>query len=377
MTEENPDDRVQSADDVVRELNAALKVVSESGDSHPKVPMKDQPQRETSARAKKQSTRATQPPSPRPTTHPPAAKSGHSERQSERIRPGRLPSYRRSWRIVAASVAAIAAVGVIIATMSEMIRPTIGTERTLIDADRPSSAMRNDREGASSQSAQRQPTQLGSTPPARPNNAPSLSATTTPAATVSPTPGSGRQVPGFHVLFIVPATDFYWPDAGPITRLLTESGCDVDMASWKSRATVLNNSGPAVAIPLLLTDVSPNDYDALIIGGGPGIVRLTESCEEADQAESVTKQMFASGKLVSAFNAGPGVLAKMKLLDNVKATGNPLLHQHVRDKYGVTLASSSVEISGRIITGRDNSSEVISEFVAGILRTLEARGDQP
>ncbi len=87
--------------------------------------------------------------------------------------------------------------------------------------------------------------------------------------------------------------------------------------------------------------------------------------------------MIASGKLVAALNAGPGVLAKMKLLDGVKATGNQVIHQQVHDNYGVTLENSVVEVSGRIITARDNKIEVIEEFVGAILRVLAARRAQP
>ena len=380
MTAENPNDRAQSAEDVIRELDAAHKTVSHSDGSRPPVPIEDSSQQVTSARAKKQAPRAAQKPSPRSTQHPPVARSRLSERPADRGRPGRPPWYRPSFRRVAASFAAISVIGVIIATMSGMFRSPDGSEETLTVAEEPSSAMNKDRKGASLPPGPRQPNPTESTPPGKSNTPPSPTGTTPPsatAATASQAPRSGTPETGFRVLFIVPATDFYWPDVGPVTRLLTESGCRVDMASWKSRATMLNNKESEAKIPLLLTDVSPDDYDALIIGGGPGIFRLIEPCEEADQAESLTKQMFASGRLVAAFNAGPGVLAKMKLLDGVKATGNQLIHQHVRDNYGVTLENSVVEVSGRIITGRDSKSEVIQEFVGAILRVLAARRAQP
>jgi putative intracellular protease/amidase len=282
--------------------------------------------------------------------------------------------------MVIAGVAAVAAVGVLIATMSGLFRFTGGTEETRLVSAPSSSAMKKDPEIASSQPAPRQPNQTGSSPPAKPGNPSPFSGTTPPAATSAtasrPTPG-GKQGSEFRVLFIVPATDFYWSDVGPVTRLLTESGCHVDLASWKSKATVLNSSGPVVPIPLLLTDVRADDYDALIIGGGPGIIRLTEPCDEADQAESIAKQMFASGKIICGLNVGPGVLAKMKLLDGVKATSNPAIQAHVRENYGVTLTNTSVEVSGQFVTGRDNSQGVVQDFADAILSTLNGRRNQP
>lgn len=385
MTAENPNDRVQSADDVVRELDAALRPVKDPTSDSSTAPILAPSPKATSDREKKQTTRATPAPSPRRVLHPPAAKVKGSERHSEWDRPARTVWYRRSWRIVAASVAAVAAAGVLIATMNDLFRSTVGTEVTRT-ASAPSSTAKKDREVESSQLAPRQQDQAGSTLSAKPGNPPTTSVTTQPttsSAASSQPQYAAKQGRRFSVLFVVPATDIYWPDFGPVRRLLTESGCRVDLASWNSKATVVKPSEPNVPdlpdvpIPLLLTDVNPDDYDALIIGGGPGIVRLTDPCEEADQAESIARQMFASGKVICGLSVGPGVLAKMKLLDGVKATGNTVIHQHVRDNYGVTLSSSSVEVSGQFVTGRDNRPEVVVEFAKAIRQALEARSELP
>jgi|GEM_PF-1078097 len=190
------------------------------------------------------------------------------------------------------------------------------------------------------------------------------------SARFAPRDGS-TQTDRHRILFIVPATDFYWQDVSPITQLLRDNGCEVVWASWSSTATVLNNPGQTVRIPVMFNDVNPADYDALIISGGQGLIRLTEENSDADEAERITSHMHKDGKPIIALVTGPAVLAKMKLLNGVKATGVPLINDHVQNQYGVKLSGNSVEVSGQIITGRDNSKQVARQLVVEILQALK------
>ncbi len=80
--------------------------------------------------------------------------------------------------------------------------------------------------------------------------------------------------------------------------------------------------------------------------------------------------MHKARKPIIALVAGPMVLAKMKLLDGVKATGVPPIHNLVRDNYGVELTGNSVEVSGQMITGRDNTEPVVRQLVVEIMQAL-------
>lgn len=186
------------------------------------------------------------------------------------------------------------------------------------------------------------------------------------APPVNPSQTSRRRI-----LFIVPASDFYWPDIGPLTQLLRDNGCEVVWSSWSSKATVLNKPQDTVPNLLLFNDVNTDDYDALIIGGGEGLIPLTKEDDVADEAERITVQMHKARKPIIALVAGPMVLAKMKLLDGVKATGVPPIHNLVRDNYGVELTGNSVEVSGQMITGRDNTEPVVRQLVGEIMQVLE------
>ncbi len=184
-------------------------------------------------------------------------------------------------------------------------------------------------------------------------------------------PNDSRQTGRHRILFMVQARDFYWPHVGPLTQLLRDNDCEVVWISWSSTATVLNNPQDTVRNLLLFNDVNPADYDALIISGGEGLIRLTEKNADADEAERITSQMHKDGKPIIALVAGPAVLAKMKLLDGVRATGVPPIHDLVRNEYGVKLTGNNVEVCGQIITGRDNTEQVVRQLVVEILQTLK------
>jgi len=141
------------------------------------------------------------------------------------------------------------------------------------------------------------------------------------------------------------------------------------LTSWKNSAVSIHKTDEPVPIRVLLSAARSADYDVLIVGGGRGLWELTEDSEDSRDAERLILQMLADGKIVSAFSAGPGVLAKMGLLNNVTATGHELIHEDVRSRFGVTLTDSEVEHSGQIITGRDT--DTLPQFMAELLRVLE------
>ena len=174
-----------------------------------------------------------------------------------------------------------------------------------------------------------------------------------------------------RILYLVPATEIWWPEVAPFKQLHANGKIELTLTSWTNSAVSIHADGEPTQIPLLLSDARADDYDALIVGGGRGLWKLTDNSEESRDAERLIRQMLADGKIISAFSAGPGVLAKMGLLNDVTATGHELIREDVRSRFGVTLTTSEVEHSGQIITGRDPNS--LWKFIAELMRTLEAR----
>ena len=171
-----------------------------------------------------------------------------------------------------------------------------------------------------------------------------------------------------RVLLVVPATEFWWGDVSPIILSLKAANVEWTMTSWVNPAVSIHETDAPVQVGVLLHDVQASDYDAVILGGGRGLWKLTEDSTESRDAERIIRQMLADGKIVSAFSAGPGVLAKMGLLNGVTATGHEWIREDVRTRFQISLTDSEVEHSGQIITGRD--ADTIPQFTAELLRSL-------
>ena len=188
------------------------------------------------------------------------------------------------------------------------------------------------------------------------------------APSVAGKPGVASRIP-LRILYLVPATDFWWPDVTPFYQLQNSGTIKLTLTSWTNSAVSIHANGEPTKIPLLLSDAKAADYDALIVGGGRGLMKLTENSEESRDAERLIREMLDDGKIVSAFSGGPAVLAKMGLLKGATATGHELIREDVHSRFGVTLTDSEVERSGQIITGRDT--DALPQFTAELLRAIE------
>ena len=118
----------------------------------------------------------------------------------------------------------------------------------------------------------------------------------------------------------------------PFFVLQRNDTIELTLTSWTNSAVSIHANGEPTQIPLLLSDARAADYDALIVGGGRGLMKLTENSAESRDAERLIREMLADGKIVSAFSGGPAVLAKLGLLNNVTATGHELIREDMRTK---------------------------------------------
>ena len=127
------------------------------------------------------------------------------------------------------------------------------------------------------------------------------------------------------------------------------------MTSWTNPVSEFRRPEVKVPVGMLLSDVDPDQFHAVIIVGGGDLMRLTEDNVDHRAAERVVRAMLSAGKPVCAIGAGPGVLASMKLLDGIEATGHPLIHDDVRRRFGANMSDRPVIRSGLIITVRDSN----------------------
>ncbi|MFW6161323.1 MAG: type 1 glutamine amidotransferase domain-containing protein [Planctomycetota bacterium] len=131
----------------------------------------------------------------------------------------------------------------------------------------------------------------------------------------------------------------------PYYRLL-EEGFDVDVAA-PAAGEVTGKHGYGFEANLSFADVTPDDYDLLVLPGGKGpeTVRLDANAVEA------TRQIFHAGKPVAAICHGAQVLISAGLLEGKQAT----CWQGIRDDLnaaGADYSDQEVVVDGTLITSR-------------------------
>ncbi len=103
--------------------------------------------------------------------------------------------------------------------------------------------------------------------------------------------------------------------------------------------------GGTVSVDVLLKDVDPADYDAILFVGGPGCHQYFDD----PTAHSLAKSFLDGGKLTTAICAAPSILANAGLLEGVKSTCFQGQAENLKEK-GAEYTGSPVEKDGLIIT---------------------------
>ncbi len=126
---------------------------------------------------------------------------------------------------------------------------------------------------------------------------------------------------------------------------LQEEGIVVDVAT-SSDAPVKGKHGIPLSPTIMLQDLTPKQYDAVIIPGG---LEGPDRVRQQPEAVEFVKKMFATGKLVSSICHGPWVLASADILQGGKVTcyigmKDDAIHA------GAIYTGAAVSVDGNIIT---------------------------
>jgi len=99
--------------------------------------------------------------------------------------------------------------------------------------------------------------------------------------------------------------------------LLRRAGIEVVMAGVSS-VKVTGKCGVRVIADALLSEVSGDDFDALLLPGGPAVMELRKNAEVI----ALIRAFHASGKLIAAICAAPLLLKDAGLLDDANFTAH-------------------------------------------------------
>jgi len=146
--------------------------------------------------------------------------------------------------------------------------------------------------------------------------------------------------------------------------LLRRGEAEVVIAALGRDKLVTGRSGISLETDATLTEVADQDFDMLLIPGGPGVKALRTDGRPAQLA----KRFIEQNKLVAAICAAPTVLADAGLLNNRRFTAHFSVHKELP---GV-LAEERVVKDGNLITSRGAGTAV--EF--GLVLVAELFGPE-
>ena len=142
--------------------------------------------------------------------------------------------------------------------------------------------------------------------------------------------------------------------------LLRRAGAKVVLASLTGEEIVVGRSQLALRTETSLDQLEGEDFDLLLLPGGPGVGDLRNDGRPA----ALAARFFHQGKVVAAICAAPTVLRDAGLLDGRKFTAHFSVHEELPEALG----DERVVEDGLIITSRGAGTAV--DFGLALVRRL-------
>jgi 4-methyl-5(b-hydroxyethyl)-thiazole monophosphate biosynthesis len=162
---------------------------------------------------------------------------------------------------------------------------------------------------------------------------------------------------------MVPLADgFEDIEALTVIDLFRRVGINVDTVGVIG-TVITSKSNVRVMVDRKISDVRPDDYDAIVLpGGSQGVQNLGRSSKLVE----ILKDFNEKDKLIAAICAAPSILAKIGLLDNRKATIFPGMERELPRP-----RAEKVVVDGNIITSQ--SAGTAMEFAIVLVEKLVGR----
>jgi len=171
-----------------------------------------------------------------------------------------------------------------------------------------------------------------------------------------------RKLQGKRVLFIIAHQNFREEEYQTPREVLENEGAKVTVASTEL-SPAKGKLGLEVKPDILLKDVSPSEYDAVVFVGGGGCKTYWND----KTAHAIAREFVESGRITTAICSAPVILSNAGLLNGRKATCFPDDREEL-EKGGVEYVEDDVQIDGNVITGKgywaasDFANAIVSQF---------------
>lgn len=127
--------------------------------------------------------------------------------------------------------------------------------------------------------------------------------------------------------------------------ILRRANIDVTTVSITDNLTVKGAHGICVIADKTMSQINPQDMEALILPGGMG----HELLDASNEVHALINHALSNDLYIAAICAAPSILGKKMLLDGKNATCFPGFEQFL---YGANVKEDKVVTDGKIITAK-------------------------
>ncbi len=171
-----------------------------------------------------------------------------------------------------------------------------------------------------------------------------------------------EKVQGKRAVMIIASNSYQDTEYLIPRKILEEGKVEVKVAS-SSLDEAEGTLGGKVQPDLMVSEISPDDFDAIIFVGGPGASEYYTD----EEALALVRDAKSRKKILAAICIAPVTLARAGILRGVKATCWYGSARSLR-RGGARYTGRQVEVSGRIITA--NGPQAAEAFGRAILKAL-------
>lgn len=149
--------------------------------------------------------------------------------------------------------------------------------------------------------------------------------------------------------------------------LIRRGNIRIDTVSLTNEKSIISKSKISYVVDYLIEEIDANDYDFLIIPGGPAVSNYHL---QSSTTKQLVKKFQNDKKLIGAICAAPSVLGELGLLDNEKFVCFPGFEGY--SSKGIYQENAKVVVSNNHITSK--AAGTAFEFAYEIIKFL--KGEQ-
>ncbi|MFQ6049507.1 MAG: DJ-1/PfpI family protein [Candidatus Paceibacterales bacterium] len=172
------------------------------------------------------------------------------------------------------------------------------------------------------------------------------------------------------IAMVIAFSDFRDPEYFIPKQILKSAGAKVETASNKT-GTAIGVEGGEARVDLLVSDVNPADFDAIVFVGGPGCLKNLDN----ENSYEITKETVAQDKVLASICISAVILAKAGVLKGKKATvwSSPLDKGAIKilEENDAIYEPESVVVDGKVVTA--NGPAAAERFGQTIIEVLMLR----